>query len=56
MKQKSNPSSPRGNQGNANVLPSQFAEHVLDCETDLDIDCKLETVLKLMELYSVIHI
>lgn len=56
MKQKSNPTSPRGRQAGASILPNQFAENVLDCETDLDIECKLETVLKLMELYSVFPI
>jgi len=37
-------------------LPSHFADQVLDCETDLDLDCKIETVLKLIELYSVNNI
>lgn len=55
-RRKSNPTSPRGTQTMIPELPSHFAEHVLDYETDLDLDCKIETVLKLIELYSVKNI
>lgn len=54
---KSNPTSPR-NVVLATIpaLPQHFAEQVLDYETELDLDCNIQTVLKLMELYSVLDI
>ena len=53
-KKKSNPTSPRLALNSTPGLPEHFAELVLDFETELDLDCTLATVLKLMELYSVI--
>ena len=35
------------------VLPKHFADQVLEFETELDLNCSINTVLKLMELYSV---
>jgi len=49
---KSNPTSPRLDMGPK--LPDHFAEQILDLETEVDLDCNLATVLKLMELYSVL--
>ncbi|OMJ84987.1 hypothetical protein SteCoe_13824 [Stentor coeruleus] len=52
-KKKSNPSSPKGLTLNLLPgLPEHFAEHVLDYETELDLDCNINTILKLMELYK----
>ncbi|OMJ92574.1 hypothetical protein SteCoe_4583 [Stentor coeruleus] len=52
-KKKSNPSSPRGLALNLlPSLPEHFAEHVLDYEIELDLDCNINTILKLMELYK----
>lgn len=56
-KKKSNPSSPKGLALNLLPgLPEHFAEHVLDYETELDLDCNINTILKLMELYKVTFI
>ena len=51
---RSNPSSPRSltlclQPG----LPPNFAEQVLEYETELDLNCNITIILKLMELYSV---
>ena len=54
LKRKSNPSSPRNLNINTHpTLPEHFAESVLDYETELDLDCNISKILKLMELYSV---
>lgn len=54
---KSNPTSPRNcGLGMGPGLPEHFAEQVLDFETEMDLDCSIGTVLKLMELYSVLFI
>ena len=51
---RSNPSSPRNLTLSLQPgLPPGFAEQVLESETDLDLDCAISTILKLMELYSV---
>jgi hypothetical protein len=55
-KKKSNPVSPRGVQLSPPVLPEHFADQVLDLETELDLDCNISTITKLMELYSVMAI
>ena len=52
-KPKSKPNSPRGHIISTPVLPENFAEQVLDFETELDLDCNISSVRKLMELYSV---
>lgn len=38
------------------VLPEHFAEQVLDFETELDLDCNIPAIQKLIELYSVVFI
>lgn len=56
-KNKSNPTSPRILVLNPLPnLPEHFAENVLEYETELDLDCNIGTILKLMELYKVIFI
>jgi hypothetical protein len=53
-KLKSNTDCPKAVISSIPSLPEHFAEQVLDSETDLDLDCTLATILKLMELYSVL--
>lgn len=52
-KPKSKPISPRGHIISNPTLPQNFAEQVLDFETELDLECNITSVTKLMELYSV---
>ena len=55
MKRKSNSSDPRMLRPKTKLsLPERFAEQVLDNETELDLDCNIGTIVKLIELYSVI--
>ena len=54
LNKRSNPSSPRNLNINTQPgLPENFAENVLDYETELDLDCSVATILKLIELYKV---
>ena len=52
-KHKSKPTSPRGQMISSPALPEHFAEQVLDFETELDLDCNISSITKLMKLYSV---
>jgi hypothetical protein len=54
MKRNSAKSSPRGLAIKTYpTLPEHFADQVLEYETQLDLDCTISTIMKLMELYSV---